>query len=88
MRIGKFPKKNAKAIKIDVHFWKKNPDYKEGSGDEEFLLLNGVDRNETNKFICDLLGTYEDYVMTSFSLQKEVNFIDYPQSKKKRFFDK
>lgn len=56
--------------------------------DDEFILLNGVDRNDTNKIITDLIGTYEDYVMTSFCLQKEVNFIDYPQSKKKEFLMK
>ncbi len=86
MRIGKFPKKNAKAIKIDVHFWKKNPNPKED--EEDYILLNGIDRNDTNKAITDLIGTYEDYIMTSFSLQKEINFIDYPQSKKKEFLMK
>ncbi|ARF09957.1 DNA repair exonuclease [Indivirus ILV1] len=86
MRIGKFPKKNAKAIKIDVHFWKKNPNAKDN--EDEYILLNGIDRNDTNKAITDLIGTYEDYIMTSFSLQKEINFIDYPQSKKKEFLMK
>lgn len=86
MRIGKFPKKNAKMIKIDVHFWKKNPS--PTNDDDEYLLLNGIDRNETNKIISTYIGTYDDYVMTSFCLQKEISFLDYPQSKKKEFLMK
>lgn len=86
MRIGKLPKKNAKGIKIDVHFWKK--DNQDSNSDPEYILLNGIDRNDTNRIITDLIGTYEDYIMTSFCLQKEVNFIDYPQSKKKEFLMK
>ena len=82
MRIGKFPKQNAKNIKIDVHLWRKDSD----TG--EFLLLNGIDRNDTNRIISNLIGTYDDYVMTSFCLQKEVSFLDYPQSKKKEFLMK
>ena len=65
MRIGKYPKKNTKSIKIDVHFWKKNPN-PDNRTDDEFILLNGNDRNETNKAIANLIGTYDDYIMTSF----------------------
>lgn len=86
MRIGKFPKLNAKNIKIDVHLWKKNPNPE--NEDDVFLLLNGIDRNDTNRLIANLIGTYDDYVMTSFCLQKEISFLDYPQSKKKEFLMK
>lgn len=83
MRSGKFPKKNAKNIKIDAHLWKINQE--SVSDDDQYLLLNGVDRNDTNKLISDLIGTYDDYIMTTFCLQKEINFIDISQSKKKEF---
>lgn len=93
MRVGKFPKKNAKNIKIDVFFWKKksenDQDDKENNDNEdEYILLNGIDRNDTNKIITNLIGTYDDFVMTSFCLQKEISFIDHPQSKKKDFLIK
>ena len=100
MRVGKFPKKNAKNIKIDVSFWKKTtPDKKnntscsdsddeDSNGGEDYVTLNGNDRLETNKLITNLIGTYDDYVTTSFCLQQEVNFIDYSQSKKKDFLIK
>jgi|694.fasta_scaffold49812_2 exonuclease SbcC len=86
MRIGKFPKQNAKNIKIDVHLWKLNPNAE--NEDDQYLLLNGVDRNDTNRIITNLIGTYDDYIMTSFCLQKEISFLDYPQSKKKEFLMK
>lgn len=100
MRVGKFPKKNAKNIKIDVSFWKKlNPgesnkhtssdsDDEDSNGCDEYVTLNGNDRLETNKLITNLIGTYDDYVTTSFCLQQEVNFVDYSQSKKKDFLIK
>ncbi len=78
MREGK--KGNRGSLRIDVHLWKCVSDKEE--------LLNGKDRHATNKIICNLIGSYEDYIMTSFCLQKDINFIDYPQAKKKDFLMK
>lgn len=82
-RIGKKPKLNAKNIKIDVDFKKKYVNKKKNI--IKYINLNGKDRNETNKKISEYIGSYDDYIMTSFCLQKETNFIDYPQKDKKNF---
>lgn len=50
-------------VRIDVIFEKMNPN---GSVDN----LTGQDRNDTNKKIRELLGSYEDFLMSSFLLQK------------------
>lgn len=71
-------------VKITVEFWKMTSELDE-NGENMYVSLNGKDRLETNKKICDLIGNYEDYIMTSFCLQKEISFIDYPQAKKKDF---
>lgn len=52
------------------------------------IVLDGKDRVETNKIIASYIGTYDDYIMTSLCLQKGVNFIDYPQARKKDFLMK
>jgi DNA repair exonuclease SbcCD ATPase subunit/predicted MPP superfamily phosphohydrolase len=78
MRIGK--KDNHDKLRVDAHVW-----IIEGETEKS---LNGKDRHATNKVICNLIGSYEDYIMTSFCLQKDINFIDYPQAKKKDFLMK
>ena len=82
IREGKKKKRHAKTIRIDVWFWKVNDSKK------DWVLLNGKDRHETNKIITKYIGTYEDFIMTSLKLQKDMNFIDYPQCKKKDFLIK
>lgn len=51
-----------KSLKVDVDFWR------EDGGDGE--SLNGDDRNGTNAVIRRYIGTYEDFVATTLSLQK------------------
>ena len=75
-------KKHAKNIRIDVWFWKVT------DTDNNWILLNGKDRHETNKKIVSYIGSYEDFIMTSLKLQKDVSFVDYPQCKKKDFLIK
>jgi|SaaInlStandDraft_4_1057021.scaffolds.fasta_scaffold03094_3 DNA repair exonuclease SbcCD ATPase subunit/predicted MPP superfamily phosphohydrolase len=70
-----------KNIKIDVKFWKVDKNKK-------VINLNGKDRLETNKKITNLLGSYEDFIITSVSLQQGANFIHLPQCKKKEFLSK
>jgi DNA repair protein SbcC/Rad50 len=82
IREGKKKKNHAKTIRIDVWFWKIN------ESEKDWVLLNGKDRHETNKLIAKYIGTYEDFIMTSLKLQKDMNFIDYPQCKKKDFLIK
>lgn len=52
------------------------------------LSLNGKDRIDTNNIITQYIGTYDDCIITSFSLQDEVSFVHYSQSKKKEFLNK
>ena len=82
IREGKKKKHHAKTIRIDVWFWKIN------ESEKDWVLLNGKDRHETNKIIAKYIGSYEDFIMTSLKLQKDMNFIDYPQCKKKDFLIK
>ena len=70
--------KNGLSVKIDVNFYKIDArDKKEN--------LNGVDKNETNKKIFDMVGDYNDYLTTCIFLQqnKNMNFIDMTQLHKK-----
>jgi DNA repair exonuclease SbcCD ATPase subunit len=63
-------------VKVDVQFWK------EENGVVE--LLNGDERRDTNDVIRKYLGTYEDFVMTSLSLQgNNALFIDKSQTERK-----
>ena len=63
-------------LKVDVDFWK----------DEDGLItsLNGEQRKDTNKAIIQYLGKYEDFVLTTLSLQgNNALFIDKSQSERK-----
>ena len=63
-------------LKVDVDFWK----------DEDGLItsLNGEQRKDTNKSIIQYLGKYEDFVLTTLSLQGDnALFIDKSQSERK-----
>ena len=63
-------------LKVDVNFWK------EDSGVIE--SLNGEQRRETNKNIEKYLGKFEDFVLTTLSLQGNNDyFIDKSQSERK-----
>lgn len=65
-------------VKVDVKFWKV-----EGGKDVE---LNGEARRNTNDVIKEIVGSYEDFILTSLSVQSGKNvssFIDMGQSERK-----
>lgn len=73
-RIGN-RKKNGE-VKVDVNFFRL-----EG---EERICLNGEDRRDTNSTIRSYVGTYEDFVLTSLSVQNQNSlFIETGQSDRK-----
>jgi len=53
------------------------------------VSLNGDQRNSTNKNIRKLIGTYDDFIMTSFSAQNEAAiFLEQNQTEKKEILGK
>jgi DNA repair exonuclease SbcCD ATPase subunit len=65
-------------VKVDVKFWK------EENGTE--TPLNGEARRSTNDIIREYLGTYDDFILTSMSVQNVKNvasFIDMGNTEKK-----
>jgi DNA repair exonuclease SbcCD ATPase subunit len=63
-------------VKVDVEFWREVDGTKES--------LNGDERKDTNSVIRRFLGNYEDFVMTSLSLQGNNSlFIDKSQTERK-----
>ena len=63
-------------VKVNVNFWRVVDGLDES--------LNGDERRDTNDVIKKYLGTYEDFVMTSLSLQgNNALFIDKSQSERK-----
>lgn len=76
-RIGKMDKKGA--IKVNVKFWR-DIDGKEDN-------LTGIERSDTNTVIRSYMGTYEDFLLTSLSVQKsgkyDTSFIDLGDSGRK-----
>ena len=65
-----------KNVKVDVNFWKEE--------DGLVTSLNGEQRRDTNSIIQQYLGTYEDFVLTTLSLQgNNALFIDKSQSERK-----
>jgi DNA repair exonuclease SbcCD ATPase subunit len=74
-RIGKSNKQQT-AVKVDVNFWR------EVNGVVE--SLNGEQRRDTNKIIEKYLGKFEDFILTTLSLQgNNALFIDKSQSERK-----
>lgn len=68
-------KKNGE-VKVDVSFWKVDGSQK--------ILLNAEDRRTTNAVIRRYVGTYEDFILTSLSVQNNSTiFIDKTQSERK-----
>jgi len=66
-----------KNVKVDIKFWKV----------ENGITTNlqGVERSDTNDIIKDYIGTYEDFILTSLSIQSGKNissFIDMTQSER------
>jgi DNA repair exonuclease SbcCD ATPase subunit len=66
-----------KNVKVDVNFW-----YIDMDG--ERVSLNGTERRDTNTVIEQYVGKYEDFVLTTLSLQGNNSiFIDKSQSERK-----
>lgn len=64
-------------IRVDVKFWTIDDDGSE-------ILLNGEDRDQTNKIIRDYVGTYDDFVMTTLSTQYDnQSFVEKSQRERK-----
>lgn len=76
-RTGKMDKKGA--VKVNIRFWRMI----DGKEDE----LTGIERSDTNNVIREYLGNYEDFLLTSLSVQKsgkyETSFIDLGDSGRK-----
>jgi len=76
-RVGKMDKKGN--VKVNVKFWRMI------NGVEE--NLTGVERVDTNSTIRNYVGTYEDFLLTSLSVQRsgkyETSFIDIGDSGRK-----
>jgi DNA repair exonuclease SbcCD ATPase subunit len=65
-----------KNVKVDVQFWR--------VVDGQSESLNGTERRDTNSVIEQYVGRYEDFVLTSLSLQgNNALFIDKSQSERK-----
>ena len=68
--------------RVDVSFYRIEEDGSEFS-------LNGDQRNSTNKSIRKLLGSYDDFIMTSFSAQNNASvFLEQNQTEKKEILGK
>ena len=64
-------------VRVDVDFW-----YTDEFGNK--VSLNGKERNDTNANIRNLLGTYEDFILTALSVQNNnTGFIDMNQKDRK-----
>ena len=73
-RVGKKMKDH---VRVTVSFYSISE-----TGDKQ--MLNGKERSDTNKIIRSYLGTYEDFVLTSMSVQNNnTGFIDAGQRERK-----
>jgi DNA repair exonuclease SbcCD ATPase subunit len=64
-------------VKVEIDFW-----YVNEAGDS--IFLNGQERSDTNNIIRKHVGTYEDFILTSLSLQNNnTAFIDMSQKDRK-----
>ena len=64
-------------VKQDVNFF-----YTDSS--DNIVSLNGKDRSDTNSIIRSVIGTYEDFILTSMSMQNNnTGFIDMGQTERK-----
>ena len=74
-RVGKRNPKTNK-VKEDVRFWKDE--------NGQLLLLNGTERSDTNQNIRNVIGTYDDFILTCLSSQNDnLGFITMPQKDRK-----
>jgi len=78
-RVGKVLRHGA--TRVDVDFYRLE--------DGKKVSLNGDQRNSTNKNIRKLIGTYDDFIMTSFSAQGNSSiFLEQNQTEKKEILGK
>lgn len=78
-RKGTRDKKNN--VKVDVAFVKLDPSKPEK---EQEISLNAEARRSTNEIIRDYLGSYDDFILTTLSLQgNQGSFIDMGQTERK-----
>jgi exonuclease SbcC len=78
-RVGKILRHGA--TRVDVDFYRLE--------DGKKVSLNGDQRNSTNKNIRKLIGTYDDFIMTSFSAQGNSSiFLEQNQTEKKEILGK
>ena len=69
-------------VKVNVDFYTMDSRGKK-------ISLNGTERSDTNRSIRSYIGTYEEMILTSFSLQTQnAGFIDAPQRSRKEFLSK
>lgn len=79
VRSGSRDKKNN--VKVEVNFYKKD-------GDKE-VPLNAEARRSTNEVIRDFLGSYDDFILTTLSLQNNHgSFVDIGQTERKELLAK
>lgn len=77
--------RNGQNVKIDVTLHKIHIDENNVSIKES---LTGLEKNDTNKKICELVGNYDDYLRTCICLQNQNgNFIDLTETKKKEYLN-
>tara|TARA_B100002019_G_scaffold211121_3_gene183882 strand:+ start:3466 stop:6630 length:3165 start_codon:yes stop_codon:yes gene_type:complete len=70
------------STRVDVDFYKIDE-----NGDK--VSLNGDQRASTNKSIRSIIGTYEDFILTSFSSQtNSAVFLDHNQTERKEILSK
>jgi DNA repair exonuclease SbcCD ATPase subunit len=78
-RVGKILRHGS--TRVDVDFYRLE--------DGKKVSLNGDQRNSTNKNIRKLIGTYDDFIMTSFSAQGNSSiFLEQNQTEKKEILGK
>ncbi len=78
-RIG--VRKKGGLVKVDVNFWKSDI-----NGVIE--LLNGNDRDQTNKIIRGYIGSYDDFLLTALSSQNDnKNFVFKTQRERKELLN-
>ena len=83
--IERTAKKNKKGdhVKVNVEFWTIDAD----TGEK--VSLNGEERRDTDRIIRQYVGSYEDFVLTSLSLQQNnALFIDKSQTERKDLLSK
>lgn len=65
-------------VPVSIKFYEMNKD-------GEYIDLSGTARDETNKIIQSYIGSYDDFVMSTISVQNDhMGFLKLPQAERKR----